>query len=369
MAAVDETVSLNVSSISIKVDLSNYVGIDITRLRVSPFSKVIGDWEAMSFGSPGEFRHVVLALLPVIILSIRFVCNAYMAAKLLYKRRESVFWLNMLQAAVGVIAAFCAALRGLAPWAISCSSVAYTSALDIYAGTSAIVGILFAKAYYGTNRSRPVLYLGTAAILLTFGVGLMANWALVTFEYASGRCAMALDYRWIVAKFSVDISSNIFLSGSFLYAMWIQSRNRRHHLFWMLFQDGLIYGFSIILSNVIATTIVLTMRSLSFWHAHIYAIDLSTLICWQIWYAQKRQRSNKTRTKPVKMADLGIIDDSAQHTPQQSWTAASASQTGQTSQQTSTQATAISEHTAVAAWLSEVKKDASTYPEADRLLE
>ncbi|RKP04606.1 hypothetical protein THASP1DRAFT_26798 [Thamnocephalis sphaerospora] len=68
-------------------------------------------------------------------------------------------------------------------------------------------------------------------------------------------------------------SSNVSLSGCFLYTMWMQCRNRRHHIFWMLFQDGLIYGFGVIISNVAVTFMVLTMRSLAFWHAHMYAID------------------------------------------------------------------------------------------------
>ncbi|RKP06038.1 hypothetical protein THASP1DRAFT_32131 [Thamnocephalis sphaerospora] len=314
---------LNATWIVTDVDLSKFQGIDPSGLQPSPFSKVIGDWEAISLSSRSEYHRIVMAMLPVLLLLLRFIYNTYMAGVMLYNRRESVFWLNFIQAAIGVVAAICALLRGLAPWAIACRDVAHSSEADMYIGTTAIVGILFAKAYYSTNRSRIVFCIGALAVTLTFAVGLASVWAMVTFEYGSGRCAMALDYRWIIAKFAVDILSNISLSGCFLYVMWMQSQKLKRHIFWMLFQDGLIYFFGTIVSNVIATTMVLTMHSLTFWHSHIYAFDyciVSTLICWQMWQAKKRQ-ARKTRTEPIRMGDLGITDN---RMPQGSVTLASA---------------------------------------------
>ncbi|RKP04982.1 hypothetical protein THASP1DRAFT_26461 [Thamnocephalis sphaerospora] len=255
------------------VDLSGFKGINLTLLQPSPLSRVVGEWDAIELGSAADYREIVIGLIPVVLLAIRFGCNTYMATRMLYNRREVVFWLNLVQAVVGVIASVCAVVRGLAPWAISCHAVAYSAALGTYIGTSAIVCILFAKAYYGTKRSRVVLCFGIASIALTFAVGLMANWAQAAFEYGSRRCATALDYRWIIAKFTVDMASNISLSGCFLYAMWVQGRSKKQPVFWVLFQDGLIYGFGSIVSNITATTMVLTMHSLTFWHSHLYGID------------------------------------------------------------------------------------------------
>ncbi|RKP10540.1 hypothetical protein THASP1DRAFT_21767 [Thamnocephalis sphaerospora] len=259
------------------VDLSRYQGIDPSGLQPSPFSGVIGDWEAISLSSRSEYHRIVMAMLPVLILLLRFIYNTYMAVVMLCSRRELVFWLNLAQSTIGTIAAFCALLRGLAPWTIACRNVAHSSEASMYIGTTVIVGILFVKAYFSTNRSRAVFYVGALTIVLTFAVGLASIWAMATFQYGSGRCAMALDYRWIVAKFAVDIASNISLSSCFLYVMWIQSQKQKRHIFWMLFQDGLIYFFGTIVSNIIATTVALTMHSLTFWHSHIYAIDLLRL--------------------------------------------------------------------------------------------
>ncbi|RKP04605.1 hypothetical protein THASP1DRAFT_33609 [Thamnocephalis sphaerospora] len=290
------------------VDLSGFKGMNLSLLQPSPYSRVVGDWETLVLGTPAEYQEIALGLIPVVILLIRFGCNTYMAIRLLESRREAVFWLNLIQTIVGVIACVCAVMRGLMPWTISCHGTTYSAILDLYVGTSSIVGILFAKAYYGTRRSRAVLCLGVMSIFLTFAVGFVANWSQATFEYGARRCAMALDYRWIVAKFSVDIISNVSLSGCFLYTMWMQCRNRKHHIFWMFFQDGLIYGFGVIISNVIVTTLVLTMRSLAFWHAHMYGIDycmISTLACWQLWQTRTR-RAKKSVPKLLKIEDLNI---------------------------------------------------------------
>ncbi|RKP10532.1 hypothetical protein THASP1DRAFT_27666 [Thamnocephalis sphaerospora] len=289
------------------IDLSKYVGIDPTVVDLFPLSKVMGDWEYVYLSHAEEYRQIGAALVPVVVLLIRFTCNTLMAGKMLHKRRDSVFWLNLLQCVLGVAAAVCAIIRGLAPWAISCKGVSSSAEANVYVGTSAIVGILFVKAYYGTKHSRIVLCIGALAILLTFAVGLMSIWAMVTFEYGSGRCAMALDYRWIISKFVVDIASNVSLTGCFLYAIWLQTRNKKHHVSWLLFQDGLIYGFGVAVSNVATNAIVLNMHSLTFWHAHIYAVDyciVSTLVCRQLWQARVRYARHR-RTNRIKITEAG----------------------------------------------------------------
>ncbi|RKP04981.1 hypothetical protein THASP1DRAFT_26460 [Thamnocephalis sphaerospora] len=85
------------------VDLSGLMGINMTLVQPSPYSRVIGDWEAISFGSPSEYQEIAMGLALVVILGLRFCYNTYLAAKMLYNRREWIFWLNFIQAAVCVL--------------------------------------------------------------------------------------------------------------------------------------------------------------------------------------------------------------------------------------------------------------------------
>ncbi|RKP06232.1 hypothetical protein THASP1DRAFT_31945 [Thamnocephalis sphaerospora] len=288
----------NATTIDPNIDTNNYVGLDPQLENATIHGAVHDNWNTIEFPDRVKYQYMVWAVMLVALLAVRFLHNSYMAISLVYGRpRQPVLWLNIVQTIIGTAAAILGILRGVVPWYVSCDIVNHCSQLAITVGTPSIVGILFTKAYYGTNRSSIVLGIGILAIMMTFAVGIASIWAMQAFQYGSGRCALGLNSSWILAKFSIDMTSNISLTGSFLYAMWVQCRSKGRHVFWLLFQDGLIYGFGVAVSNVTAACVSQTVETLSKWHSHIYGIDyciVSTLICWQLWQVRTR-RHRKSR--------------------------------------------------------------------------
>jgi hypothetical protein len=266
--------SLQRHEISIEnIDLSGYVGIDLSKLHIPHNTRVVGDWEALELGDINAYRELVISLLTLFTLFLCFLYNFRIAIHILCARRGLVSVLNFMQSSIGVISSAFGWLRILIPWIISCQLVGYTTAAGLYIGLTSIVGILFIKAYYVNHHSYKVIIIGAICIILSFSVSMGSNWTLVTFQYGRGRCAMAFDYRWIVLKFAVDATSNLLLTICYLHKIWMKDHNKRDMAAKLLFQDGLIYGLCAILTNVAANTIILCVPSLTFWQPHVYGFD------------------------------------------------------------------------------------------------
>ncbi|RKP07894.1 hypothetical protein THASP1DRAFT_24021 [Thamnocephalis sphaerospora] len=219
----------------------------------------------------------------VTVLTVMFwiyASNLHDGSRLLYARRHAkgprlyVPMLNIVPNLIGVVICAYILMQRSWPGFASCSSIFVIDAISVSFGTASIVGILVTRAYYVWMRHRWLLYLGGVLIFATFAIGASALLVLPMHTKEHSTCQATIDARWLLAKFVIDIVTNVTLSGLYLYVL---SRALREgfstSLYAELRHEGLISMFLVVVSSIV-TAIVVLLDLLPGNAVYVYGIDI-----------------------------------------------------------------------------------------------
>ena len=241
-------------------------------------------------------RYYVSIIITTALLLVSWY-NMCAALRLLMRAPKRIILIvNVAQTVPPLIATLVFLVRKLAPWNVSCADLSIMEAVVTLVGDPLLFLLVLIKAYFVTNRSRSLLVFGSLLICVEFALGLAMHFArhvtgvdIPGLSYTT-RCNVSIQSSWITANLVADVCINLFLSLIFLRAVYQQRRIFHHHMYTILFRDGLYFAILIPLSNL-ASAIVAYLFPI--WSGHVYGFDYifaSTLLIWQFEHGYRWRR-------------------------------------------------------------------------------
>ncbi|RKP09073.1 hypothetical protein THASP1DRAFT_29130 [Thamnocephalis sphaerospora] len=228
---------------------------------------------------PRDMRNSAFVVLLTVMFWV-FFSNARQGCALLYARRHTrgtrllVPVLNIIPNVIGGVICFYVEIQRAWPGFANCDTILALDATAISFGTASIAAILFIRVYYAWMRHKWLLQLGGVLIFATFFVGVSGFFTLSIYMDKNGSCLVKMDAYWTLAKFVVDIVTNITLSGLYLYVV---SRALRGGfstaLYVELRQEGLVSAFFVVLSAII-TAVAVLLDLIPENSTYVYGVDL-----------------------------------------------------------------------------------------------
>ncbi|KAI8877327.1 hypothetical protein K501DRAFT_158271, partial [Backusella circina FSU 941] len=148
-----------------------------------------------------------------------FISQTSTVGRMYYKSRKPIHAIVLAQAVLGIIVSFVTLLASLTD--IDCTFRLIFSIVGVNIGNIALQAVLLWKAYLGNNRSKIILVLGIVPII-AISIFIIANMTIgksSTFRH-SGTCITEYPLRIVVAKATIDATSNVFLSWCFILVIY-----------------------------------------------------------------------------------------------------------------------------------------------------
>ncbi|RKP05185.1 hypothetical protein THASP1DRAFT_32974 [Thamnocephalis sphaerospora] len=209
------------------------------------------------------------------VLAVIFFRNTWLATRLMYDAARFVYFLNVCQPLIGIMATTVALCHELWPTRVSCAAVIRANNTALLLGVPLITAILFVKAYYCTSWSHWILPIGGLALIGGIASGAASYTALTvqTKSNSYSRCPTTLAEGWVFGKLATDFYANLALSACFMLAVWREYRYRGSPLYSALLRDGIGYALGAIISNILCAIIILLIPAMRTWQMHIYGAD------------------------------------------------------------------------------------------------
>jgi hypothetical protein len=209
-----------------------------------------------------------------------FLDNLYHAILLLYTRRHVkgpriyISILNVLPNLIGAIASGYAMLQRMKPGMANCRLMLLFDAAVVSIGISAITAILFMRAYYTWMRRRWLRIIGSILVFANIAIGVSMYFSITVYTDSDNYCWMNIPLAWSTFKVTVDVITNLILSGLYLYAVrQIMCNGISTSLYRNLYREGLLATFAVILSSV-ATAIIVMLGVIESYEAFVYGLDV-----------------------------------------------------------------------------------------------
>jgi hypothetical protein len=184
-----------------------------------------------------------------------FVRNLYHALRMVINGpRRLAPWCCFIQASLGVAFGVIALTFAL-PTNSSCRLAVWFSNFCYPVSNICIALVLLQKAWLANNKNNLLIVVGLI-LLIPQPISTYIVWVhSPTFIYEDAGCVFVYPrfYPWL--KFGIDIPINIVLSCAFLKVVFTQKRTFGSAIWVHLTKDGLVYMFSVILSNFICALI------------------------------------------------------------------------------------------------------------------
>ncbi|CEP19751.1 hypothetical protein [Parasitella parasitica] len=218
------------------------------------------------------FRHTALA---IAYMSVCLGCTVWQlmaAVDLVLKARKAIHFAVLFETVLSFITISCSVLNPLSD--VSCEVRFWVSIICVTLGGCCIQSILLYKAYICYDRAKWLLIIGSIIhagyIALTFVYGTLGK--MPTYKDFIGNCVM-LNLEWpALAKLSLDIASNAFLTIAFVMVIYRHYRVFGNSLQKSLISSGVIFSVGVIAANIL-TAILISCRAMGGLSADLYSFE------------------------------------------------------------------------------------------------
>ncbi|KAI8643007.1 hypothetical protein BD408DRAFT_365739 [Parasitella parasitica] len=194
------------------------------------------------------------------------------AVELVVKARKVLHFAVLFETILSFIVISCSVLNPLSD--VSCEVRFWISIISVTLGGCCIQSILLYKAYICYDRAKWLLIIGSIInagyIALTFVYGTLGK--MPTYKDFIGNCVM-LNLEWpALAKLSLDIASNAFLTIAFVLVIYRHYRVFGNSLQKSLISSGVIFSVGVIAANIF-TAILISCRAMGGLSADLYSFE------------------------------------------------------------------------------------------------
>ncbi|RKP06599.1 hypothetical protein THASP1DRAFT_31585 [Thamnocephalis sphaerospora] len=235
-----------------------------------------------------------------------FFTNLCSSARFLYARRHatqarlSIPIFNVVPNLIGSVTSLYALAQRAWPGAANCTMLFVLNTAMLAFGVSSITAILFIRAYYTWMQRTWLSHVGVLLVAASFAVGFSLFFVVPVHADEDKFCWVGTSISWSMAKFAIDMITNVTLSGLYLYVLRQTLRNGFSvPLYQKLYREGLVATFLVIASSIITAVLVLH-RVAADYAAFIYGLDAvlnATIVNWML--CQRRGRTRSTPTEQV----------------------------------------------------------------------
>ncbi|KAI8098736.1 uncharacterized protein BX664DRAFT_381413 [Halteromyces radiatus] len=226
-------------------------------------------------GASDEYYRFMESQYTLVYMAICLTCTAWQimtAISLIWKSRKWLHAVVLLNVCLAFFVILCSLLNPLT--SVSCEFRYWVSIICVNLGGCCIQSILLYKAYICHNRRKWLLVLGS--FINTGYVALIFLYATIgkvdSHRDFIGNCVLN-NLEWpALAKLSLDISSNLFLTFAFLSVIRRHYRMLGNDIHKFLFSNSMMFSIGVVASNIL-TAILISCRAVGGLSADLYSFD------------------------------------------------------------------------------------------------